>query len=224
MINDLKLGLKILKYGLNAKGVILPLVLSLGLGVFLEIFMPIAPFSCMYIGMGAMLLIQLIHSVSVSNMVQTSTYKKRIQTIIPTLVGGVYLLIANTISILFKWIGYLRVANISDPDIIIIIEPNELPNAIIVSSIIMVFIMLYSGTAMKHFYLASIVFIGSFICFTNYMSELEIPMLDISTPVAILISYVIILAGMGIMYLIFCVSYKKEYSKATFETALKRAK
>lgn len=223
MMKDIKLGCKLLKYGLNVKGCIVSLVLCFVLVVFMELVFPIAALSSLWIGMGAAVVVQLVHSISVSQMVQTSPYKNKLQTTIPTLIVGGYMLIAHTLSLILKWIGYQRIMRMSDPDFIIEFEPYEFSNAIIWAGFFMVFIELFMGLSMKCFWVATVIFGAVFVWFYMGMNGVEMVYFAIPEPLAVALSYVIILGGCGFMYLIFCLTYKKDYHRMTFETALKRA-
>ena len=226
MINDLKLGLKVMKYGLNGnKGAVVADILCLVLGTVMEIFLPIGFFGGMWFGMIALFIVQVIPSVSVSTMVQSSSYKKKLQVTVPTIVGCAFLLIANTYSLLLKWVGYEVCMNWSksDPDVLIIFEQGDFSTGIIFSSIVMVFIIIYMGVGLKYFGLSFLLMFGG-IALYNY-ATVDGGGIHVTFPegMAVVLSYVIILLGCGILYLILNGSYKKEYSKATFEPMLKRA-
>lgn len=222
MINDIKMGMKVIKYGLNALMTVIPLLICLVVGVLFDLFMPVGCFGGLYFIMGGMSFVQLIHSVSVSTMVQTSPHKKKLQTTIPAIIGCGYMVIANTISLLIKWVGYERLMNVSDPNVFVIIEPGEMGKGIVLSSMIMVFIMLYVGASLKCFWPATILFVIVFLGY--YTSPEDVVLIPVPTGMAVILSYVIILIGSGLMCLIFKATYKLSYSKLSFETALKRAK
>lgn len=226
MINDFKLGLKTMKYGLNGTGFVVLFVLCFLLGTVLEIFMPIAAFGGMWFGMIAQCVVQCISSFTVSTMVQSSSYKKKLQTTIPTMIVCMYLLIANTYNLFLKWMGYRILMNWSesDADVLIVFEPGEFSVGIILSSIVMVLIVLYMGVGLKFFWLSFLLLFGAIALFN--MVSIEGNIIDVLIPegVAVVISYVIILVGSGILYLILNGSYKREYSKLTFDAQLKRAK
>lgn len=222
MMNDLKIGFKVLKYGLNAKRSIIPIAILVIIGVLMDLLLPVAVFSILYLGMGGMVFISQIHSVSVSTMVQTSPYKKRLQTVMPTLVGGVYLLIANTMCLVIQWISHQKALNNTNPDLIITYAPGELETGMLFTALVLVFINIYVALSMKYFVLGTAFFLGGFMWFSNNAEK--ITYITIPTWLAVVLSYVIILLGCGIMYLIFSVTYKREYSKYTFEAQLKRAK
>lgn len=218
MINDLKLGIQVFRYGLNVKGNIIAMVLFLGLGCVMEFLSPGMTLGGLYISLGSMMLIQLMHSVTVSTMVQTSPYKKVLQTVVPALMGTIFVFLANTLSIVLKLVG-MQVFEWSEV---------EISNAILLSSAMTVLILVYMGAGLKIFWPATIAFFFAFVILYStlnfgILSDEEVRML-LPMGLSILVSYLVVLAGCGIMYLIFLGTYKLEYSKVTWDAALKRAK
>lgn len=224
MIKDIKFGLQVMKYGLNFKAIMLVLLIFVGMGVVFTILLPVGIIGCFYTAMGSLFIVQLIYSVSVSTMVQTSSHKKRMQTIVPSILGTLCMLISNTFAVIMQWSGYQRVINNTNPNIIITYEPGEYESGYIVSSLVLVFILLYTVIAMKYNEVAVVIMIAGFIAFQNLSRLGEINYIIMPEGLAIGLSYTIVLLGGGIMYLISIVSYKKDYSKATFDSLLKRAK
>ena len=100
---------------------------------------------------------------------------------------------------------------------------------IILDAAFVLIIIVYMVVAMKMFWFAVIVMAGGFGggygVLLSVMSRgdflIEVP---ISLGGAIAISYLAVFVGCGLMYLISLALYKKDFSKATFESALKRAK
>lgn len=224
MIKDIKFGFQIMKYGLNFKASIIALALCMGTGLFFAILLPVGAIGCLYASMGSLFTVQLIHSVSVSTMVQTSPHKKRIQTLIPTVMGTLCMLITNTFAVIVQWMGYQRAINNTNPNVIITFEPGENETGYIVSSLVLVYMLLYTAFAMKHFWVAMVILIGGCIALHNWGRLGEIDYVIMPEGLAIALSYMIVLLGGLIMYVISCLSYKKDYSKHTFDNLLKRAK
>ena len=226
MINDLKLAFKIIPYGLNFKGNIFSFLLFFVLGLVMEISTPDMGLGGLYVGMGSLLVVQLIHSVCVSTMVQTSPYKKRLQTVIPSIIGGGYLLIANTVTMIAKWIGFQHNNNVGYG--IRFEGEGAFSNAVVLSSCMMIVVMLYMGVALKCFWPATviffIVFVGLYAITIVSVTRGGVSVVALPVEVAIVLSYVAILIGTLCMYWIFKAMYKMEYSKITFDAALKRVK
>lgn len=224
MIKDIKFGFQIMKYGLNFKACMIGLAFCMGVGLLFSILLPVGAIGCLYAGMGVLFTVQLIHSVSVSTMVQTSPHKQRIQTLIPTVIGTLCLLITNTFAVIAQWMGHQRAINNTNPNLIIVYEPGEYETGYIISSLVLVYMLLYTAFAMKHFGVAMVILIGGCIAIQNLDQLGKIDYVMIPEGLAIVLSYVIVLFGGFIMYVISCLSYKKDYSKATFDNLLKRAK
>ena len=223
MMNDLKLGYRVIKYGLNAEHhFILFGLLVLGAGFF-DLMLPIG-FGYFLYGLMGMSFIQLIHSLTLSTMVQTSPYKRKLQTTVPVLVAGVYMLIVNTVELFVQWMGRERYKNNNSVYVTIVIEPGEIETAIVVLSSVMVLIMILSALMLKHFWMGSVGMVIFYFAL-RYALELEqVSYWQIPMWAAVLISYLNVVIGCGIMYLIFATSYKKEYSKWTFYRELKSVK
>lgn len=130
----------------------------------------------------------------------------------------------NTFAVITQWLGYQRAINNTNPNLIITYEPGEYETGYIISSLVLVFVLLYTAFAMKHFEVASVIMIGGFLGFQNLAQMGKINYVIMPEGVAIVLSYAIVLLGGLIMYVISCLSYKKDYSKATFSNLLKRAK
>ena len=222
MMRDLKLGFKIMKYGLGVKASVFALVVCIIASVFFSMLVPFG-MGGLYLGLAVMMVTQLVFSVSVSTMVQTSPQKKRLQTTVPTLISGIFLLLCNTLNLLFAWLGYLRMQNNTNSFFVITMEPGEFEAGIIFTSGMMVFIMIYAYCSMKYLWAGTIAFLVLFFSGFHYLRVGEIVYPIMPTWVAVLISYGIVVAGCVLMYGISCITYKKDYSRQTFETQLKRA-
>lgn len=227
MIKDIKLGWKVLRYGLNLKGSIIAGVIFISLAIMWELLMPALATanatSETFMAIGALLIAQLIHSVTVSSVVQTSPYKKKLQTRVPALLGGIFILLGHTWLIGIKYLGFTLWEGMQG-------WSPRIPTGIVFEAIPVVLICLYMGASLKAFWPSTIVFLILFMG-TTILGNLWTIRTDdegyqalLSQPAAIAVSYVIVIAGIFAMYGIFCAMYKREYSKITFETALRRAK
>lgn len=218
MINDFKLGLKIIKYGLNLKGCVFVSVLFVTLGIFMDVAVPESPINGMYIGMGGMMMVQLICSVSVSAMVQSSSRKRQLQTSVPAIVCGGYLLLSNTISILAKFIGFKFLEW----------ELADIANGILFSAVLVVLMVLYMGGALKAFWQATICFCIFYVVY--YSLSMSLKFWNGGSPfilpigAAVAVSYVMVIVATVLMYFLFAAMYKRDFSRQNFETQLKRAK
>lgn len=223
MINDFKLGIKIVRYGLNKEASVVVTILFLLLGAFMEFVAPHLPLTGLYMGMGGMLLIQMICSVSLSTMVQTSSRKKRLQTSVPAIVGGVYMLLIHTLFLAIKCISCALVTRE-------VFQFNiwEVGNAIMMNALLMAIIIVYYAAALKAFWSSTILFfivyVGLYSGYIphNFLVETQAAIFPLG--VAIAVSYGIVVIAAVLVYGLYKALYKKDYSKFAFETALKRAK
>lgn len=216
MINDFKFGLKIIKYGLNVKMSLIVSVFLLIIGFLMDIAAPSAPINGLYVGIGGMFIVQVICSVSLSTMVQSSEYKRQIQTSVPVILCGAYLLVGNTISFLVKLAGMCFFE----------LDLAEVSNGMVFNAVLMTIIALYMAGALKFFGIATGVFVVCYLAFSflsNSVNYMEGVML-LPFEIAVVFSYVMIIVAMVLMYLLFLAMYKRDFSKQTFETQLKRAK
>lgn len=216
MINDFKLGIQVLKYGLNLRAAVIGTVILLVMGVILEIMAPLIAINGLYTGMGGMMVMQTICSVSVSSMVQTSALKKRLQTSVPVIMTACYILVVHTVFLLIKWIGCQTFH---------LVELSELSYKIVLEAIMLVIIVMYNAVALKKFLFPTIVFtvtyLGIYVYSVKHIMIMETdPLLSVEW--AIVISYVILLVGCGVLYGVLSALYKFSYNKMSFETQLKR--
>lgn len=225
MINDLKLGIKILRYGLNVKAAFTVAIIFLVMGAAFQLFIPFMPFTGLYTGMCGTMFVQTICSVSVSSMVQTSALKRRLQTSVPTIVSGGYMLVMHTVFLFLKWIG-CTVSSIN----VFGHRISDLAFQILMDAVLMVVIVIYTALALKAFWpstvLFAVVYFGGTYFYSNDITIMEAEAAVNALPLglAIALSYAVIIVGTILIYLILKALYKKPYSRMSFESLLKRAK
>lgn len=156
MINDLKLGFKIMKYGHSAKLSIIGSIVLAVLGLVLCIISITAKISFLggyILTLSVLLLLQLISTVNAANLVQSSPMKKRLQTSVPAF-----------FSILMMLAAYLL--NVVVVAVVVCTKPEEevyCYTQIIYTAALMGMIMLYYGAVYKYFVASSIIFFTVFI-------------------------------------------------------------
>lgn len=219
MINDIKLGFKLMKHGLQFKtSVVAAILLVLG-GIIAGIGDDEFTLSGFAFVMAAIMVYQLVQSITCSTMVQSSSKKKKLQTSVSTICTWVCLMIFNTVLVAVNVISmhvYHR-------------PESVVAGGLVLDATFVLIIIVYMVVAMKMFWFAVIVMAGGFGggygVLIAVMSRgeflIEVP---ISLGGAIAISYLAVFVGCGLMYLISFALYKKDFSKSTFESALKRAK
>lgn len=223
MIRDIKLGFMLMKYGLNYHLSIVCALISLGAALLFGALIPVGMIGGMFISIIPMLIAQLIFSLTVSTMVQTSSYKKRLQTTVPTLIATVSILIANTIVVISQKLQYQKAMNNTNTFVIVTYEPGEYETGYIYTAIVLVCILLYTTVAMKHFWLGTILMVGGFWGVMTFVKKGELTYIVMPEWLAIVLSYVVVLVGCILFYIICLFTYKQNYSEITFDSLLKRA-
>ena len=206
MINDLKLGIKLLKYSAQLKTSILMAVLFFLFGVLSTIFLdsPVS-YGGLLIMVNAIWPVQLLYSINASTQVQSSSSKKKLQTSVPAMIYTGCELILYTIFIVLH-----LVLSHFHPE-----HTELLVNTILFTGIAAFLLALYTGTAYKYFFLSIALFFITYLVFTmfgNYFTynEFNIPL---SLPVTILIGYVLVILGGLLQYLLYLLFYKHNLSK-----------
>lgn len=221
MIDDMKMSFKILRYGINITSSIVFATIFFILGFFCDM-VGSSPVVAVYMPLVSIYFGQIAHSVVQSTMVQTSPYKKVMQTKIPALVMFVIVFVYNTLSIVWKRI-LLNINPECEKEFII---------AIITGGFMTILIMLYFAFAMKIYWPATICFFVTFYAWafgTGFgegmnIQAVENMTLNISMIDAAVFSYVCIFIGCGINYGASLLLYKKDYAQQNFKRALDRAK
>ncbi|MCH5333139.1 MAG: hypothetical protein J1D89_04190 [Agathobacter sp.] len=224
MINDLRIGIKLTKYGINATmnwifgacmlvlGLVMETVEIFGVGVF-GISLSMVLLVC-----GAAIPAQLAISIDVSSLAQSSAYKKKLQTSIPALLMGIGVLAALTLTVVVRGI---RVAAGADE----LILKNTVYSGIIAAMLIVYFAFVYK------YYIASIVVLyvalfGSEIfdrILRGWGSVRRELFEAVPTALCIVITYALVLAAVGLQYLVMSALYKKPIAKSVFGAALRRS-
>ena len=221
MFEQVKYGLKLVKYGLAFKMQIAFSVIFLLFGVFVEFAgRGRNMLGGFYIVLSAMFIIQLIISLDLSTMVQTSPYKKKLQTSIPILACTPIMLFAYTVVVLIR-LYYIYL----DPAISGDTENRAAVKAGLAAIILLLFfVSAYMGICFKYFLvsligLMMVVFPISFIFNVPRIFE---AIDKIPTAAIVAVGYILIIAGQCISYLLTRLTYKKDLSRYAFGAAMKR--
>lgn len=223
MINDLKLGLKLLRYGHGIKNTIICSIIIVGLGILMAVMdllsldtggvtFPIGYF----LMLGVMFAIQLFYSVNAANLIQSSPLKKKLQTSVPAILMTFIAMCGYLISVLTGAVG-LMVA----PE-----SAGHFCHQLLYTILIMATILLYAAVAYKLFFLSTIlffvIFFSSFMYFTN---NRWLGSLDGGAGLFWLIAAIgfgIILVCGFLYYLLSLATYKLPLSKRAQAGALRR--
>ena len=187
MIKQLKMGMKMLRYAFGIKS-------SLGLGGVLFVlgilFHGTDGIGSYLILTGGLWIVQLLYSLPVSGMIQTSPWKRELQT------SGVA--IVSFFSFLFFYL--------IDAVLLLLFEQqkvNMIGPCLVIDGIIIFFIMIYCGFAYKFFMVSTILFLVSY--FGNHIYTW---LNSISLVQGAVIGFALIVLGALVQYAASCLVYK----------------
>lgn len=211
MTESIKMGMKMLRYGWGLKTSIVLATVQFVLAIFL---------GKMYVGSYMVLMIamwpaQLLWSLNISGIVQTSPWKKRMQTTVPTCITS------SSILLIYLLLLVRKLSAISkNPEI-----KTDIIFELIMISFTILLIMLYVGIAYKIFYLATILFVVSF---SGTVMLVEILLAlgvfhNISLGGAIGSGFGAIIAGTLLQYGELLLLYKRPVSKGAQMTGLRKS-
>lgn len=167
MINNLKLGLKTLRFAHALKSSLIIGIVMAVLGVAMCLMGILGEENFMggyFIMMLGLFLIQMLWSVNISNLVQASPVKKRLQTSVPAVLSTFCMTVGYLIVVLTEIVvGCIRPDRISYICVMILF-----------TAIVMDIIMFYAALCYKYFVLATILFIACFVvCYGFLMTKTE---------------------------------------------------
>lgn len=150
MIKQLKMGFKMLRYTFGTKMCIGLMALFMVMGIALSLIHTdrTTPGTYLLLVVG-MWPVQLIYSMNVSRQVQTSPWKKAMETSIPTLISFVGLFACYLVAILIK---LPQLGNASEEEL------GYMAAEMIFSGTLLMILMLYCGLAYKFFILSTVIF------------------------------------------------------------------
>ena len=224
MKNDLRKAFELMKFGICVnKGInIGVLVLFVVIGLVGETFYLATGFTMNYgFDLFAFLVIavlscptQFMVTTDVSHIVQTSSYKKKIQTKMYAEVSLIFSLIAMTMLIFTRVI-----ASAVHPDL-----AAKLWNDIPIAGIMTMMVLIFTVIMYKYYWIA--VFMMGIGGRAGYLSVVKGPQDGLFAKVPVLgdivIAYAFVLLGVGISYLISLALYKRPFSKAAFGAVMSK--
>lgn len=220
MIENFVLGVKLLKYGFKVKQNMLFMAAILVIGIAVEFVTEgtniIGGFYILIVGM---FMQQLIMSLNLSSLIQTSKIKKATQTSLPTIVSFILYLVMLTIISVEKYIFVMK-----RPDIAF-----DLKLTYLTVVVLFFFSLIYCGFSYKYY-------VSSILCFfivvmvavsistmSSYSEDFFLnPVLNMSMGAIIAIGYVLFVAGILLQYAFSILTYKKEISPIAFKAMMKR--
>lgn len=206
MIKQLKMGIRMLRYGFGIKTSLIFVSFFLIVGVVLSLFpLQLEWQSSFFILINGMWAVQLIYSVCVSNLVQTSPWKKAMQTSIPAIICFLVSAVLYLLTVL------LRLPHLASAG------PQEMPyitGTLIFDGFLVFFIMIYVGMAYKLFIFSTVLFFGIFMSITLiYQIFIQRMAGGISFGAAVVIGFLEIVAGAFAEYGISLLVYKLPLAK-----------
>lgn len=197
MIKQLKMGMKMLRYAFGIKS-------SLGLGGVLFVlgilFHGTDGIGSYLILTGGLWIVQLLYSLPVSGMIQTSPWKRELQT------SGVA--IVSFFSFLFFYL--------IDAVLLLLFEQqkvNMIGPCLVIDGIIIFFIMIYCGFAYKFFMVSTILFLVSYFGM-SFVQRIKVSnhiytwLNSISLVQGAVIGFALIVLGALVQYAASCLVYK----------------
>lgn len=224
MIKDIKLGIAMMQNGLTYVHGIFAFLIAVGASIIFAFLLPVPMLSGLFIAVGVLGVVQQVYTVTVSTMVQSSPYKKKLRTTIPAYIAGIVLVIGNTMCLVMHWLAYLRVKDNTEIYLMLMeYDSKEYANSMIICATFMVLFLLFTVLANVFFKLSILVCIGIWIWFRVLNTTIEFVFWDISIETGIVLSYVVVLIGSIVLYGVNCLIYKFEYSELSYRGAIKRA-
>lgn len=220
MLKGLKMGFRLMKYGYKIKMNVIMMIVILALGIVAEITSEGTSFlGGFYLMMTGMFAYQLIMSMDISEMVQSSAAKRKLQVGLPVVASTVVYLASYTFLLVER---------------VILIHQNpqskeELLYTLFTILLIMITVYIFSSICYKYFVAGFILFLilfigvdtGAVILWNNgigaWLCQIGLGWLAV-------LGYAVVLLGGGIEYLLGSLLYRKPLSEFAFRGIFKDAK
>ena len=218
MLKDIKLGFKLLRYGYKLKLNVIMLVFFAIIGIASDIISKgTSIIGGIYFMMCGMFTFQLIMSMDVSELIQSTSLKKKLQIYIPVMSSTVINLVVFTFLVIERVI--LIQNSVADKKQLIFT----------LFTIDVVLLTVYTSICYKYFVLGFIVFMVLFMAvFTVLSGAAFVPVSNavfkLGLPVVALLGYIAIFAGGAFEILIGELLYKKPLSEFAFRGFFRDAK
>lgn len=227
MINDLKLGFKLFKYGIQSKSLIALFFVFTGLGIVMECFatQSMDNMGGLYMVLCPIYFAQLLVTSTVSLYISSSPYKFKLQTTIPVTYN--FLFMTATFG-LFITIRFLRIYLFSEPSEELI--KHALCGIIFVAFLVFV-LQVYSVIAYRSFILSLFVFLPAF--FVTFVGQGFISkrlekyaffgkLYNLNAVSTVLIAVAFLVLGYVASYFLSQALYKYDLDPRTYKQALAR--
>lgn len=228
MINDIKLGFKVMKYGFQYKTILWLGLVFFGLGVVFELFINDSVLGGLYLMLCSSYAFQLVITPTVSKMVCSSFAKKKLQTSIPCIFTAIMGIIAYTLYFAAKFIRmYVLVPERA-------VGENYQAECIMAITVIFLAIVMpiYNAVAYKKFVLGLVVMLVCLLPFvflssSGALSRMVFAFAGNSTNLSLvpimLLGYAAVIVGAFISYFFTLMLYKFEMDPKTYRSAMAKA-
>lgn len=220
MLKDLKMGFRLMKYGYRIKMNVIFMLVILVVGIIVEITSEGTSFlGGFYLMLTGMFAYQMIISMDISEMVQTSAMKRRLQVGLPVVASTVVYLASYTFLLVER---------------VILIHQNpqgkeEALYTLFAIVLMMVAIYIFTAICYKYFVAGFIIFlilfmgidVGAMLLWDNGIGQW---LCQIGLGWLAVLGYAVVLLGGGLEYLLGSLLYRKPLSEFAFAGIFKDAK
>ena len=229
---------KFLRYGLQRKFMVIMGLLFLGMGLLFEFTgatgrpSPIS-FGGVYIVLAGLYTYQVAFTPCVSKMIAASPRNRMLRTSCPVIATGCSLMAAFTIYFLVRYFYTIRHVVMNDPDLG---NPDYYYATFLFVAFLMAMILVYFSFSFRFYIISSILMAIVVIPFlilgttSNVLTKLSADIIDwfmsfgsMGHALILLCSYIILLIGMLLCYIINVLLYRIEVSELTYRNALRQA-
>lgn len=214
MMNNLKMGMKLLRYTYGT-GISVGLsIVFLIVGIAIYFVMPAGWFAggffLMAVGMWPL---QMLFSMVVPDIVQTSPWKKALQIKVLPRVGIACMSVTNIIVFLLNLITLSQNPRLED----------TMSAVMLYTGICAMLLLCYMAGALKYFNLSTVIFLVLYLVimwsdgFFSTLINLEIPY-----PLAVIISFGLIWLGGALSHVMYCLLYRRPVAKGSQMNGLKK--
>ena len=231
MLKDIKLGFKLLRYGYKLKLNVIMFVFFAVIGIASDIMSKgTSIIGGVYFMMCGMFTFQLIMSMDVSELIQSTSLKKKLQIYIPVMSSTVINLVVFTF---LQASAVFITDTIPNRPIILIqnsvADKKQLIFTLFTLDVELLTVYLYTSICYKYYVLGFIVFMVLFMgVFTAFSGAAFVPVSNavfkLGLPVVALLGYIAIFAGGALEILIGELLYKKPLSEFAFRGFFRDAK
>ena len=227
-MKDIKVYLKIIRYGLQFKLMCILGAIFLGLGILFELSsFGNNSLGCIYLAIAGLYVFQLIFTPTIAKFVQTSPYKRKVQTCGSAFVSTIFCLLTFTVLVVLRLVRATP-ENMEKANTDLVHHYSIILSCAIVAA----FLLFYMAFCFKMYIVALIICIsfvlGMMFFGMNSQSSIFVDITKVLTPNGnpvplILCSYGIILLGGFLCYISNILLYKREMSNLAIKNAMRQA-